>query len=72
MAIHNVKCLYCGMVFDARPQDKDIVWFKPRSNRYAHVKCKDRADGAITKEQKEFDDLYRYVKEAYERGNIRF
>ena len=61
-ATHNVKCLYCGLVFDAQPQDEGKVWFKPRSNRYAHIACKSKADGYMTKEQKEFDDLYRYVK----------
>ena len=50
---HNVKCLYCGMVFDAQPQDQGKVWFKPRTNRYAHIACKDKADGTMTKEQKE-------------------
>lgn len=58
--MHIVKCLYCGQCFDAKPDEEGTVWTKPRSNRYAHITCQ---DNKLTKEEKEFDELYRYVKE---------
>lgn len=64
---HIVKCLYCKQSFDAQPEDKDIVWFKPRSNRYAHVSCGKQQDENELQEDKDFDDLYQYVKQ--EQGN---
>lgn len=63
MAQHMVKCLYCGQVFDAKPEEKDIVWYKPRSNRYAHVKCGQKQSEQQTAEDKAFDELYRYVQQ---------
>ena len=62
-AQHNVKCLYCGQVFDAKEEDKDIVWYKPRTNRYAHISCGKQADSTKSQEEKDFDELYRYVKD---------
>ncbi len=62
MAPHIVKCLYCGERFDALPQEQDIVWMKPRSNRYAHVKCAKEKESSKTQEEKDFEDLYNYVK----------
>ncbi len=44
-----VKCLYCGEVFDAKADEEGSVWIKPRSNRYAHKKCHDAADGVAPK-----------------------
>lgn len=32
---HNVKCLWCGEVFDCEVEQA----VKPRSNRYGHLKC---------------------------------
>lgn len=60
---HMVKCLYCGEYFDAQPADKDILWFKPRNNRYAHKQCGQEQEKYISQEDKDFDDLYRYVKQ---------
>ena len=62
-AQHNVKCLYCGQIFDAKEEDKDIVWYKPRTNRYAHISCGKQADSTKSQEEKDFDELYRYVKD---------
>lgn len=61
MAAHIVKCLYCKQSFDAQPKDENVVWFKPRSNRYAHVSCRKAQDANLSKEEKEFDELYKYV-----------
>ncbi len=62
MASHIVKCLYCKQQFDAKPEEMDIVWFKPRTNRYAHIACKEKKEAELTQEEKDFDELYRYVK----------
>ena len=61
MAKHLVKCLYCKEVFDAKPEDMDIVWCKPRVNRYAHVECMEKEREGMEQDEKDFDELYRYV-----------
>lgn len=61
MATHYVKCLYCGKTFDAKADEKDIVWIKPRSNRYAHLKCAEEKESLQSAEEKEFEALYKYV-----------
>jgi len=67
MAAHIVKCLYCGKQFDAQEDGKDIIWFKPRANRYAHIECGKQQEANKTQEEKDFDLLYNYVKK--EQGN---
>ena len=62
MAQHLVKCLYCGKQFDAKPNEIDIVWFKPRTNRYAHIDCYKEKEANMTQEEKDFNELYQYVK----------
>lgn len=62
MAQHIVKCLYCGEHFNIVPEEEGIIWFKPRSNRYAHVKCGQEQETKKTQEEKDFDELYQYVK----------
>lgn len=62
MTAHIVKCLYCGKTFDAQESEKDIVWFKPRSNRYAHIECGKQYEANKTQSEKDFDRLYNYVK----------
>ena len=63
MAAHIVKCLYCGKQFDAQEKDRDVIWFKPRKNRYAHIECGKQHEANQTQDEKDFDTLYRYVKE---------
>ena len=63
MAAHMVKCLYCGKMFDAQEDGKDTVWFKPRKNRYAHIECGKQQEATMTQEEKDYDKLYRYVKD---------
>lgn len=67
MAAHLVKCLYCGQSFDAKENEINIVWYKPRSNRYAHVKCGQVHEQTQTQNDKDFNELYQYVKK--EQGN---
>ena len=80
MAIaHKVKCLYCEQFFDAQPEGEGIVWIKPRSNRYAHKECAEKAPAepeakpkAEPKKKKESDPesadlnaLKDYISELY-------
>ena len=62
-SVHMVKCLFCGKQFDAKEEEKDIVWYKPRSNRYAHIECGKQKDAEKTQEEKDYDKLYHYVKD---------
>jgi len=62
-AVHMVKCLFCGKMFDAQEDGKDIIWYKPRTNRYAHVECGKQNEANKTQDEKDYDTLYRYVKE---------
>jgi len=63
MGVHMVKCLYCGKIFDAQEDGKDIVWFKPRGNRYAHIECGKQHEANQTQEEKDYNKLYQYVKQ---------
>ena len=63
MAAHMVKCLYCGKMFDAQEDGKDTIWFKPRKNRYAHIECGKQHEAEKTQDEKDYEQLYFYVKE---------
>lgn len=63
MAVHMVKCLFCGKMFDAQEDGRDKIWYKPRANRYAHIECGKQHEANKTQDEKDYDKLYRYVKE---------
>ncbi len=63
MAAHMVKCLFCGKIFDAQEDGKDVIWYKPRNNRYAHIECGKRKEAEKTQDEKDYERLYYYVKE---------
>lgn len=63
MAAHMVKCLYCGKIFDAQEDGKNTIWFKPRKNRYAHIECGKQHEAEKTQDEKDYEQLYFYVKE---------
>lgn len=58
MAKHLVKCLYCGVTFDA---DKEPCE-KPRGNRYAHKSCYDRHMASMSQEEQDYNELVEYIK----------
>ena len=62
MATHNVKCLYCNQIFDAQPEGEGTIWFKPKKNRYAHIECGKTHEKEQSAEERDFEDLYNYVK----------
>lgn len=59
MAKHIVKCLYCHQQFDTN--DPSIKWTKPITNRYAHQECYDKIDSTKKAEQKEEEELNKYI-----------
>lgn len=61
MAKHIVKCLYCGETFDA----STTPFVKPRSNRYAHIACAEKAEQQKTQEEKDKEILEKYIKELF-------
>ena len=63
MAQHMVKCLFCGKMFDAQDDGKDKIWYKPRTNRYAHIECGKEHEANKTQDEKDYETLYKYVKE---------
>ena len=52
MAKHLAKCLYCGEQFDVNSEP----FFKPRSNRYAHLSCYEEHQANMTQEQKDEEE----------------
>lgn len=65
MAIHIVKCLYCGKPFDAQPEGKDTIWYKPNAHRYAHVVCGQKKAETQSQEEKDKDELYQVCKRIF-------
>lgn len=61
MAKKIVKCLYCGQPFDANAEP----FVKPRSNRYAHLKCHEERDKLLTQEQLEQEKFYEECKKIF-------
>lgn len=62
MAKQNVKCLYCGKVFDRN--DPDIKWIKI-GRRYAHQHCYEEAEANKTQEEKDLENLYNYCRQLF-------
>lgn len=60
MAKHIVKCLYCGKEFDLN--DSTTEWVKPNGRRYAHKKCYEEYQASLSKEERDKEALYQYIK----------
>lgn len=60
MAKHIVKCKYCGMQFDA-----SLEPFVKISNRYAHKACSDQFEANKTEEERNKEELEKYIKELF-------
>lgn len=58
MAKRMVKCLYCGISFDANSEP----WVKPRANRYAHTACYEKEQAGKTQEERDYEELVAYIK----------
>ena len=60
MAKAIVKCPYCEKSFDRL--DPSIKFIKI-GRRYAHMKCYNEHEAAMTQEEKDLRDLYAYIKD---------
>lgn len=59
--MHKVKCKYCGVEFD---RDKEsFIQISPR--RYAHPKCHQEADNNKSQEQKDQEELEKYIMKLF-------
>lgn len=56
-----VKCLYCGVSFDANVEP----FVKPRTNRYAHTACHEKHQANKTQEERDYEELVEYIKHLF-------
>ena len=61
MAKRIVKCLYCGVSFDANVEP----FAKPRANRYAHIECHEKHQANKTQEERDYEELIDYIKHLF-------
>ena len=62
---HQVKCLYCGQIFD---RDK-VPFIQVSKRRYAHKECSMSEDEKKLQENKDREELYDYIMKLF---NISF
>lgn len=62
---HQVKCLYCGQIFD---RDK-VPFVQVSKRRYAHKECSMSEDEKKLQENKDREELYDYIMKLF---NISF
>lgn len=63
---HFVICRYCNCRFD-----RDIEPFAEVSaRRYAHKSCADKVDATIPQEEKDYNNLEKYIKELFKIDRI--
>lgn len=58
---HLIKCLYCGQIFDTDKEE----FVKPNSRRYAHKKCAEDFESKKTKEEKDKEELEKYILQLF-------
>lgn len=63
MAAAYVKCLYCGERFNRN--DSKIRVKKVNERRYAHYECWEKHLNNMTKEEKDIENFFEYVKNLY-------
>lgn len=64
MAVHMVKCLYCGKSFD---RDKE-PFVKIGARRYAHKECAESQDDSVKQEEIDKENFFKCVKSIYGPG----
>lgn len=63
---HFVNCKYCGDRFD---RDKEpAIEVSPR--RYAHKECAIKVDATIPQEEKDYNELEKYIKKLFNTNNV--
>ena len=58
MAKAMVKCYYCGVQFDRNTEPFIAV----SNRRYAHKECYEKAQSGKTQEEKDYEELLKYIK----------
>ena len=61
MAKLMAKCFYCQEQFDRNVEE----WVAVNSRRYAHKKCYDKIQGEKTQEEKDYEELIKYIKQKF-------
>ncbi len=59
--MHSVICVYCGEKFD---RDKEPA-VQINNRRYAHKKCAEKYGQQKTKEERDLEELERYIKKLF-------
>ena len=55
------KCFYCNEYFDRNQEE----WIAVNSRRYAHKKCYENAELNKTQEEKDYEELIKYIKKVF-------
>lgn len=63
---HFVICKYCGCRFD---RDKE-AFVEVSARRYAHQECANKVDAAIPQEEKDYNNLEKYIKQLFKIDKI--
>ena len=66
MAKAMVKCFYCGEQFDRNAEPFVAV----SSRRYAHKQCHEKAQAGKSQEEKDYEQLCKYIKEKFDMQTI--
>lgn len=61
MAKAYVKCKYCGVQFDRNSEP----FVEVGSRRYAHKKCAEEIEQLKSQEEKDYENLEKYIKEIF-------
>ena len=61
MAKLLAKCFYCNEQFDRNQEE----WVAVNSRRYAHKKCYEAAQAGKTQEEKDYEELIKYIKQKF-------
>lgn len=66
MAKALVICKYCGIQFDRNAEPFEDVG----SRRYAHKSCADRYNNSISQDEKDYNELEKYIKKLFKVDTI--
>lgn len=66
MAKAYVKCKYCGAQFDRN----SVPFVEVGSRRYAHKKCAEEIEQSKSQEEKDYENLEKYIKEIFKTKTV--
>lgn len=66
MAVHIVKCKYCGVSFN---RDKE-PFEKVGERRYAHKDCYEKYKESFTQEELDYQSLEAYIKKLFNKNSV--